>query len=130
MTWEELKEEAKKMGYIEVKKFPYGKPEIGIVNEAIEIAFYKDGTVECDAHNDDCCGKPFIKKRTPEQMYQIMKTFAMMDAEEKISKKFCFMMFCMFTCLVFVSFFIGGLPITICLNMFMAALYLAKVINM
>lgn len=73
MNWTELCKEAKEMGYVEVEKFPYGKPQIAIVNEDVEIAFYKDGTVECEAYNDDCCGRPFTTNRTPDQMYQIMK---------------------------------------------------------
>ena len=73
MTWEELCEKAKKMGYVEVEKFPYGKSQMAIVNEDVEIAFYKDGTVECEAYNDNCCGRPFTKDRTPEQMFAIMK---------------------------------------------------------
>lgn len=73
MTWEEFCAKAKEMGYKEVEKFPYGKPQMAIVNEDVEIAFYKDGTVECDAYNDDCCGRPITTIRTPDQMFTIMK---------------------------------------------------------
>lgn len=73
MTWEELCEKAKEIGYVEVEKFPYEKPQMAIVNEDVEVAFYRDGTVECDVYNDDCCGKPFTNDRTPDQMYQIME---------------------------------------------------------
>lgn len=75
MTWEELCKKAKEMGYVEVEKFPYGKSEMAIVNEDVGIAFYKDGTVECEAYNDDCCGRPFTRGRTPKQMLAIMDAF-------------------------------------------------------
>lgn len=73
MTWQELKEEAKKMGYVECAKFPYDKKVIALVNEDLEIAFYRDGVVECNAYNDDCCGRPFTYNRTIKQMLAIMK---------------------------------------------------------
>ena len=46
-----------------------------------------------------------------------------------MSKRFYFMMFCVFVCLALVGFFIGGLPVASCFNIFMACLYLAKIIN-
>lgn len=46
-----------------------------------------------------------------------------------MSKRFYFMMFCVFVCLALVCFFIGGLPVATCFNIFMACLYLAKIIN-
>lgn len=73
MTWKELCKKAKELGYVEVEKFPYGKPQMAIVNEDVEIAFYKDGTVECEAYKDDCCGRPFTRDRTPDQMWAIME---------------------------------------------------------
>ena len=45
-----------------------------------------------------------------------------------MSKKFYFIKFCVFVCFTIASFFIG-LPVTTCLSMFMASLYLVKIIN-
>ena len=73
MQWTELCEKAKEMGYVKVEKFPYGKPEMALVNEDVEIAFYKNGIVECKAYNDEYCGRPFTRDRTPEQMLAIME---------------------------------------------------------
>lgn len=73
MTWEELKEKAKEMGYVECAKFPRGRKVIALVNEDLEIAFYRNGIVECEAYNDDYCGRPFIRNRTINQMFAIMK---------------------------------------------------------
>lgn len=44
-------------------------------------------------------------------------------------KIFYFKIFCAFVCLALVGFFISASPIAIFLNMFMASLYLAKIIN-
>ena len=72
MTWEELREKAKEMGYVECVKFPRGRKVIALVNEDLEIAFYRNGIVECEADTSDCCGRPFTYKRTIKQMYAIM----------------------------------------------------------
>ena len=45
-----------------------------------------------------------------------------------MNKRFYFKMFCMFTILTFVGFFLG-LPAGTFLSLFMASLYLAKIIN-
>lgn len=73
MTWEELREKAKEIGYVECIKFPHGRKVIALVNEDLEIAFYRNGTVECEVCNDDYCGRPFTYERTIKQMYDIMK---------------------------------------------------------
>ena len=73
MTWEELKEEAKKMGYYLVKKVPYDRNVDCLVNEE-GFAFYRDGTCEFDCNPDDnLCGEPFVETRKPDQMLAIMK---------------------------------------------------------
>lgn len=48
--------------------------------------------------------------------------------EEKISKKFYFGMFCAFNCLALLGFF-STQPVVFCFNIFMACVYLAKLIN-
>ena len=71
MTWEELKEKAKELGYEIVIKYPYGKKEECICDG--QYGFYRDGTVENDCYLDDeYCGSPFAEDRTIDQMYQIM----------------------------------------------------------
>lgn len=71
MTWEELKEKAKELGYKIVTKYPWDKKEECICNG--QYGFYKDGTVEDNCYLDDeYCGRPFAENRTPDQMYQIM----------------------------------------------------------
>lgn len=49
--------------------------------------------------------------------------------EEKMNKKFYLGMFCAFTCLALLGFFILQ-PVVFCFNIFMACVYLAKFINM
>jgi len=73
MNWNELKQKAKELGYVECVKFPHDRKVIALVNEELEIAFYRNGIVECEAYNDDCCGRPFAWKRTINQMWQIME---------------------------------------------------------
>ena len=73
MNWKEFKQKAKEFGYVECEKFPRGRKVIALVNEDLEIAFYRNGIVECEAYNDDCCGRPFTWKRTIKQMWQIME---------------------------------------------------------
>ena len=51
MTWEELKEKAKELGYEIVIKYPYGKKE-GCICDG-QYGFYRDGTVENDCYLDD-----------------------------------------------------------------------------
>lgn len=46
-----------------------------------------------------------------------------------MSKRFYFIRFCVFVCLALVFFFIGGLPVAVFFNLFMATLYLVKFIN-
>lgn len=58
MTWEELKEEAKKMGYVQ------GPWEDCIANGLFE--FYKSGGIVV-------FGEVIAKHRTPDQMLAIMK---------------------------------------------------------
>jgi len=73
MTWDELKEEAKKMGYEEVIKHPRYKEVVALVNEHL-YGFYPDGIVETDCfQEDDLCGMPIAYDRTPDQMLAIMK---------------------------------------------------------
>lgn len=73
MTWDELKEEAKKMGYYVVFKEPYDYVVECIVNDN-GFAFYPDGTCEFDCNpNDELCGHPFADYRKPDQMLAIMK---------------------------------------------------------
>jgi len=65
MTWNELKEKAKEIGY---------------ANNALNcifkdfIEFYKDGTVKCVYEENGCTVViPFLKNITYEQMLAIMK---------------------------------------------------------
>lgn len=64
MTWEELCERAKEMGYY---YWEYPKPNLS----SDDIQFFKDGTVRMYAYEDD--NYEIAHNRTPEQMYQIMK---------------------------------------------------------
>lgn len=65
MTWEELKEKAKELGYrlddigccFEVIREP--------IEEEIPKSFYKDGEIFIDSTQ-------ISRERTPDQMYQIM----------------------------------------------------------
>lgn len=73
MTWEELKEKAKEMGYYVVFKEPYDDVVECIVNDN-GFSFYPDGTCEFDCNlSDELCGCPFAYDRKPEQMLAIMK---------------------------------------------------------
>lgn len=45
-----------------------------------------------------------------------------------MSKRFCFKMFCAFVCLAVLGFFLEQ-PVTTFFNIFMAALYLTKLID-
>jgi hypothetical protein len=72
MTWDELKEKAKELGYKEVEKLPFDKIVIALVNKK-GLAFYRSGTIEYDCDNDTLlCGRPIAFRRTYEQMYAIM----------------------------------------------------------
>ena len=70
MTWEELKEEAKKIG-CEIK-YEGQNSELIIVptNDTGELCFYKDGDIKAFEYPDsvDLC-----REMTPEQMLAIMK---------------------------------------------------------
>lgn len=46
-----------------------------------------------------------------------------------MSKKFYFVMFCVFTCLALLGFFISAQPVAVCFTIFMSCVYLAKLIN-
>ena len=46
-----------------------------------------------------------------------------------MNKRFYIFMFCGFVFLALVGFFIGGYPVSVCFNLFMAGLYLEKIIN-
>lgn len=72
MTWEELVEKAKELGYKITTRIPYSEPEECLLNEE-GFAFYKDGTCEYDCEDDIFCGCPFVYGRTPEQMLMIME---------------------------------------------------------
>ena len=73
MTWEELKEKAKELGYKPVCKIPRDKLMMVLVNEE-GYGFYPDGIIEQECtDDDDCCGRPFAYDRTPDQMFAIMK---------------------------------------------------------
>lgn len=63
MTWTELCEKAKEMGY-EQDNF---LGEALVKEIRYTMAFYKNGDIEC---NYDYV---IVKNRTPDQMYQIMK---------------------------------------------------------
>lgn len=76
MTWEELKEEAKKMfGYRTLKKMycETDRPSIKLVVDSpyIYYIFTKDGMVFFYYAYAKCA--VLAKYRTPEQMYQIME---------------------------------------------------------
>lgn len=65
MTWEELVEKAKELGYKTEKACCY----------RFGVLFEKDGTVWSKIYDDNCCFLErvcFAKERTPDQMYQIM----------------------------------------------------------
>lgn len=69
MTWEELVEKAKELGY----KLKNDKVSDFLQRDDI-IKFYRDGYIylmysECVYHEEYCC---FANKRNPTQMYQIM----------------------------------------------------------
>ena len=64
MTWEELKEKAKKLGW-EYKKTDYSEYLLSWEIEDTAIKFYSDGEITVDEAT-------FAQYRTPEQMYQIM----------------------------------------------------------
>lgn len=70
MTWEELCEKAKEMGY----DYCEDNPHLTVDN----IRFYKDGTI-ClyirvrDAYYSDSDYYKIAYNRTPDQMYQIME---------------------------------------------------------
>lgn len=66
MTWEELCEKAKEMGYY---YWEYPKPNLANDN----IQFFKDGTVRVYVYfEDDSDYCEIAHNRTPDQMYQIM----------------------------------------------------------
>ena len=69
MTWEELKEKAKELGYW-LRKDDGDIPYLGItellVKDGVDIAFFDYGSIEVD------CGYILAENRTYEQMYQIM----------------------------------------------------------
>lgn len=72
MNWNELKQKAKELGYVEVCKIPRNKPITVLVKDG--YGFYPEGIVEVDcSEEDDCCGYPFAYGRTPKQMWQIME---------------------------------------------------------
>lgn len=64
MTWEELKEEAKKMGWQTSESFVFN-------NEYFDIVMHEDGKIEV---SDQCGGSWYLSTdRTPDQMLAIMK---------------------------------------------------------
>ena len=66
MTWEELKEEAKKMG-LKVHR-------LWIIDKKEWITYYENGTVDLDFEWDEQTRTlPLAKNRTPDQMLAIMK---------------------------------------------------------
>ena len=76
MTWEELKEEAKKMGYHAGKKIYCelnNRPSIKLVVDSpyIYYIFTKDGMVFFYYEYEKCV--VLAKHRTPDQMLAIMK---------------------------------------------------------
>ena len=67
MTWEELKEKAKELGW-EYKKTNYSEYLLSWYGEDdTSIKFYSDGEIIVD-------NSTFTQYRTPDQMYQIMLT--------------------------------------------------------
>lgn len=65
MTWKELKEKAKELGYILIEDAYPGTAEHLETND-VNIIFYNYGSIETN------CGATIVKNRTPDQMYQIM----------------------------------------------------------
>ena len=45
-----------------------------------------------------------------------------------MTKRFCFIMFCIFVLLTFIGFYIVA-PVGTCISFFMACVYLSKIIN-
>ena len=73
MTWNELKEKAKEMGYKLVVKIPCERKQQRLVNDK-GYAFYRDGTCEYETSMDDeLCGRPFAYDRSIKQMLMIMR---------------------------------------------------------
>ena len=69
MTWEELKERAKELGYRLVEDdgdIPYLGILEYLTKDGVNISFYDDGLVETN------CGEIVAEDRTYDQMYQIM----------------------------------------------------------
>ena len=69
MTWEELKEKAKELGYRVVEDdgdLSYLDIIEYLTKNDVNISFYDDGLVETN------CGCIVAENRTPDQMYQIM----------------------------------------------------------
>jgi len=75
MTWKELKEKSKKLGYRVVMKIEYDREVECLVNTKNNYyGFYRNGFCEIKCHADDnLCGTPFAFERTPAQMYAIME---------------------------------------------------------
>ena len=88
MTWEELKEEAKKMGAeIVISIFADEIIEKIIFNN---VAFYSDGGVCGIYEREDgstYCGSAFTQDRTPDQMFAIMKALTRKDVKIELEKK-------------------------------------------
>ena len=71
MTWDELKEKAKEMGYTVVIKYPRDKKCECITNGY--YGFYYDGVIECDCSDDDKYrGYPFVYGISFDKMWKIM----------------------------------------------------------
>ena len=69
MTWEELKEKAKELGYRLVEDdgdLPYLGITEYLEKDSINIIFCDYGSIETN------CGDTVAENRTPNQMYQIM----------------------------------------------------------
>lgn len=69
MTWEELKEKAKELGYRLVEDdgdLPYLGITEYLEKDNVNIIFFDYGSIETN------CGDTVAENRTPDQMYQIM----------------------------------------------------------
>ena len=70
MTWEELKEKAKEIGYrIDITEFDNRQNLEYLENPDNDFIFYQDGTIQIEADLDYW---EKAKHRTPDQMYQII----------------------------------------------------------
>ena len=71
MTWEELCEKAKEMDFYHWKYYKrWNDILLRDMDNFLHVAFMKDGSVHIVDEGNFIC---LIRRRTPDQMYQIMK---------------------------------------------------------